>query len=127
VDWLIKDPVFKENEISIPSSTLPIWWAQRGSPATVVYLDAHLDLQRVADDAIATLRHCATIEEVRALEAPGHFDQSPRYAFGIENFLYAASRLESIDHLVWIAPPTYPQALLQSSDRLHAADERDQF
>lgn len=91
------------------SSTLPIWWAQRGSPATVVYLDAHLDLQRVADAAIATLRNCATIEEVRALEAPDHFDQSPRYAFGIENFLYAASRLELIDHLVWVAPPHIPR------------------
>ena len=55
------------------SSTLPIWWAQRGAAATVVYLDAHLDLQRVGEEEIAALGRCKSIEEVKALEAPDHY------------------------------------------------------
>jgi len=91
------------------SSTLPIWWAQHKSPRTVVYLDAHLDLQKTGDDSLAALKACTTLEKVQALEAPNHLNPSTRYAFGIENFLYAAHQLNLIDRLVWVAPAHIPR------------------
>jgi tetratricopeptide (TPR) repeat protein len=91
------------------SSTLPVWWARHESPRTVVYLDAHLDLQRTGDDTLTALKACTTLDEVRALESPHHLEPSTRYAYGIENFLYAAHRLGLIDRLVWVAPPHIPR------------------
>ena len=91
------------------SSVLPVWWARHESPRTVVYLDAHLDLQKTADAALTALKACTTLDEVRALEVPHHLNPSTRYAYGIENFLYAAHRLGLIDRLVWVAPPHIPR------------------
>jgi len=75
----------------------------------VVYLDAHLDLQKTGDDSLAALKACTTLEKVQALEAPNHLNPSTRYAFGIENFLYAAHQLNLIDRLVWVAPAHIPR------------------
>lgn len=91
------------------SSVLPVWWQQAGAPLTVVYLDAHLDLQQTDDDTIRRLRECRSVEDVRALEAPHHLDDSHQYAFGIENFLYPAHRIALIERLVWVAPPHVPR------------------
>ena len=91
------------------SATLPIWWALHDSPRTVVYLDAHLDLQETSVASVAALKHCTTLEEVRALEVPNHLNPSTRYAFGIENFLYAAHRLKLLDRLIWVAPAHIPR------------------
>ncbi len=91
------------------SSTLPVWWSRRDKPRTVVYLDAHLDLQQTSADSLAALKSCTTLDEVLALEARDHFNLSTRYAYGIENFLYAASQLDLIDRLIWVAPPHVPR------------------
>ena len=91
------------------SSTLPVWWAESNSPRTIVYLDAHLDLQRTSEDSITALRSCTTVDEIRALESPNHLNPSTRYAFGIENLLYPAHRLGLIERLVWVAPPHIPR------------------
>jgi len=91
------------------SSSLPVWWAQHDSPRTVVYVDAHLDLQQTSDNTLAALRACTTLEDIRSLEAPNHLNPAGRYAFGIENFLYAAHHLKLIDRLVWVAPAHIPR------------------
>lgn len=91
------------------SSTLPVWWDQPAPPRTVVYLDAHLDLQRTGEEGIRALEACRSMEDVSALEAPHHLESSSRYAFGIEDFLYPAHRLGLIDRLVWLAPPHVPR------------------
>lgn len=91
------------------SATLPVWWARRDVPLTVVYLDAHLDLQEVDAEKIQALAQCRSLEEVQSLEAPHHLDSSNRWAFGIENFLYPAHRLGLIERLVWVAPPHVPR------------------
>ncbi len=90
-------------------STLPVWWARRDRPRTVVFLDARLDLQPVAPRAIQALRACTLIDEVEALEAPHYLDTSSDFAFGIDNFLYAAHKLNLIDRLVWVTPPHIPR------------------
>lgn len=80
-------------------------WHDRGvRDATVVYLDAHLDLQHVGDERLAQLRDADT-EAFRALEKPDHLLPDDGYVFGLENFLYPASRLGIVGHLIWVAPP----------------------
>lgn len=92
------------------SSTLPVWWTRQDRARPVVYLDAHLDLQQTDPRSLTALESCISVDEVRALEAPDHFNLSPRYAFGIENFLYPASRLGLIERLIWVAPPHIPRS-----------------
>ena len=92
------------------SSTLPIWWQHRATPRVAIYLDAHLDLQQTDEEKIGTLARCQTLDQVQALEAPHHLNQANRYAFGIENFLYPASKLKLIERLVWVAPPHIPRS-----------------
>ena len=112
------------------SSTLPIWWQQKhpiendnaslsNTPAhsagtingakTVVYLDAHLDLQQTDAGAVDRLRQCQNLAEVQALEAPSHLNPANRFSYGIENFLYAAHQLKLLDRLIWVAPPHIPR------------------
>ncbi len=96
------------------SSILPVWWQSRGTPATVVYLDAHLDLQQISAAQIDSLKQCRSLNELKSLESPHHLNRSPRYAFGIENFLYAASELGLIKRLIWVVPPHIPKTYSSS-------------
>ncbi|MFT5573387.1 MAG: hypothetical protein ACI9FR_002322 [Cryomorphaceae bacterium] len=96
------------------SSTLPVWWERKnsaghGKTRTVVYLDAHLDLQQISPESLDRLRACETIDQVKNLEAPNHLNPANRFSFGIENFLYAAHKLDLVDRLIWVAPPHIPR------------------
>lgn len=92
------------------SSTLPVWWQNRARRCTAVYLDAHLDLQKIGDGQLLALENCQSLEQFSALEAPHHLNLNERYAYGIENFLYPASELNLIDRLIWVVPPNIPRS-----------------
>ena len=96
------------------SSTLPVWWQSRKPPCTAVYLDAHLDLQKIPAGKIEALQQCQNLKQIEALEAPHHLNLSEKYAFGIENFLYAASELKLIKQLIWVVPPHIPKTYSSS-------------
>ena len=87
------------------SSVLPHWWREGARARTVVYLDAHLDLQYVNPDRIRRLEQCRTAEEVAALEKPHDLCPDGAFGYSLENFLYPASRLGLIGRLIWVAPP----------------------
>jgi tetratricopeptide (TPR) repeat protein len=87
------------------SSVLPLWWEGRANSRTVVYLDAHLDLQHISAERIARLEGCRTVEQVRALEKPHFLLSDEGYSYSLEDFLYPASKLGLIERLVWVAPP----------------------
>jgi len=91
------------------SSSLPIWWQSRHTPRTLIYLDAHLDLQQPAVQQIKALKAARNLEELLALEAPDHLNPSAAFAFSIENFLYAAQHLKLIKRLIWVTPPHIPR------------------
>lgn len=81
-------------------------WRRRGLfRQTLVYLDAHLDLQFINEERMDRLRASKSVEEFAALEKPNHLLPDGNYVYGLENFLYAASDLGFIEHLVWVAPP----------------------
>lgn len=87
------------------SSVLACWWREGCRGRTVVYLDAHLDLQYVNPDRIRALEHCTSADEVAALEKPHDLWPDRQFSYSLEDFLYPASRLGLIKRLVWVAPP----------------------
>jgi hypothetical protein len=72
---------------------------------TLVYLDAHLDLQRVNETRMQRLRSAPSPEAFAAFEKPDHLLPDGEYVYGLENFLYPASRLGIVSRLVWVRPP----------------------
>ena len=92
--------VFEEH-----SSVLARWRERGVRGATLVCLDAHLDLQFIDPARIERLARCGDAQAVLALESPHPLDPGREACFGIEDFLYAASRLGIVRRLVWVAPP----------------------
>jgi hypothetical protein len=93
------------------AAVLAHWWEQSRAPRTVVYLDAHLDLQQLSEERLAVLESCKSGDELRELAKPHHLSPDRGYGYGIEDFLQPARRLGLVDHLVWVAPPHVPIAL----------------
>ncbi|HEY0825495.1 MAG TPA: hypothetical protein VGD76_17035, partial [Ramlibacter sp.] len=87
------------------ASVLPHWVAQGLRDATIVCLDAHLDLQFIAPERIARLRACRGAAEVARLESAHPLSPLRDACYGIEDFLYAAGQLGVLRRLVWVAPP----------------------
>ncbi len=92
------------------SSVLPYWFGSGVTGATLVTLDAHLDLQFVDEARILRLRACATALEMSRLESPHPLSPERSGSFGIEDFLFPAARLGLVRRLVWVAPPQVLQA-----------------
>lgn len=99
-DHAARAMIFEEH-----SSVLPHWWRGAARGRTLVYLDAHLDLQWVNPERIRRLEQCRSAEQVAALEKPHDLCPDGGFSYGIENFLYPASRLGLIGRLIWVAPP----------------------
>lgn len=87
------------------SSVLARWWALGRQPRTVIYLDAHLDLQPLDAQAMARLHQCQTTQDIAALERPHPLDPSPHPVYGLEDWLYPAHQLGLIGQLIWVVPP----------------------
>lgn len=96
----MKLEIFEEH-----SSVLPAWWALGARPRTIVYLDAHLDLQHIGDERIAQLRQCRSADELRALEKPHPLYPDSGGAYSLEDWIFPAHRLGLIERLVWVSPP----------------------
>jgi hypothetical protein len=87
------------------ASVLPHWVGSGLRDATVVCLDAQLDLRYIAPDRIARLQACSTPAEVRKLESPHPLSPCRDFCHGNEDFLHAAAQLGIVRRLVWVAPP----------------------
>jgi hypothetical protein len=96
------------------ASVLPHWFGLGLQGATLVSLDAHLDLQFVDGTRIARLRACSDAAGMAALQSP-HPLSPERGCFGIEDFLYPAAQLGIIRRLVWVAPPHVLQAGIEAA------------
>lgn len=81
-------------------------WIDRGFQGkTLVYVDAHLDLQFIRDDRMQRLGAAAARGDIGALEKTDYLLPDGDFVYGIENFLYAAAKLGVIDRLIWVSPP----------------------
>ena len=100
--------VFEEH-----SAVLAHWWHAGARARTVVYLDAHLDLQHISADRMRRLVECTSAERVAALAKPHHLCPDRGYSYGLENFLYPAVRLGLIG-------PTPPSKVLTSVKCSHS-------
>ena len=86
------------------SSQLHVWHQLGFNHATLIYLDAHLDLQHISESRITKLKNCSTTAEIASLEKPYHMVPDQGYSYSIEDFLYAAHHLEMIDRVIWVHP-----------------------
>ena len=91
----MKALIFEEH-----SSVLPLWWEGREQARTVIYLDAHLDLQHISTERIARLAGCRTVEQVRSLEKPHFLSRDEGFSYSLEDFLYPASQLGLIERVM---------------------------
>ena len=66
------------------ASVLPHWVGNGLRDATVVCLDAHLDLHYIAPDRIARLQACRTPAEMRKLESPHPLSPCRDFCYGSE-------------------------------------------
>lgn len=87
------------------SQVLAHWFASGVRGATLIYLDAHLDLQFIDPARIARLRACASAAELARLESPHCLSPDRSACYGIEDFLYPAAQLGLLRRVVWVAPP----------------------
>jgi hypothetical protein len=86
-------------------TVLAEWRRRELRGKTLVYLDAHLDLQRVNQTRMQRLRSAPSPEAFSALEKPDHLQPDGEYVYGLENFLYPANQLGIVSRLVWVRPP----------------------
>jgi hypothetical protein len=93
------------------ASVLPHWRARGLRAATVVCLDAHLDLQRIDAERIAQLRDCEGSLEFAVLQASHPLSPHREACWGDEDFLYAAAGLGLVRRVVWVAPPYVVRSL----------------
>ncbi|HEX9391211.1 MAG TPA: hypothetical protein VF928_07870 [Usitatibacteraceae bacterium] len=97
----MKVSVFAEH-----SSVLAHWWERRSTqPVTLIYLDAHLDLQFVSRARIERLKGCRTPQQLAALAKPHHLWPDDEFVYSIEDFLYPAAQLGLVKQLIWVTPP----------------------
>jgi tetratricopeptide (TPR) repeat protein len=87
------------------ASVLAHWFSLGASEATVIYLDAHLDLQFVGDARMQRLRQCQSAGDIARLESPHPQSPNRAHCFGIEDFLLPAAQLGLIRRVIWVAPP----------------------
>jgi len=87
------------------SSALAAWWDLPKRPRTLVYFDAHLDLQQISPARLRRIVECTTAQQVAALSKPHHLHPDEGFSYSIEDFLYPAHRLGMIERIVWVAPP----------------------
>ena len=95
-----KATIFEEH-----SAVLAHWFANDACGATLVYLDAHLDLQFIDPERIARLAACASAAALAELESPHCLSPERSACYGIEDFLYPAAQLGLLRRVVWVAPP----------------------
>ena len=110
---------------------LPLWWEAGAKARTVVYLDAHLDLQHIGAERLARLEGCTSVDEVRALEKPHALLPDGQFSYSLEDFLYPACRLGLIKRLVWVAPPhvrtSYAERAIQQLQQMDAVRPEDLY
>jgi hypothetical protein len=99
-DLMVETLVFEEHD-----SVLVEWWRRDFRDLTVIYLDAHLDLQKVSPKRIVELKRCCNLTSFVKLGKPYFFFPDRHYAYSLENFLYAAGCLGIVKHLIWVRQP----------------------
>ncbi len=86
------------------SSVLPEWKRRGVRQTTLIYLDAHLDLQLISESRLKKLESCLTADEMARFEKSHHLMPDEGYSYSIEDFLYPAHCLGMVDRLIWVCP-----------------------
>lgn len=84
---------------------LAFWSGEHVQGANLVFFDQHLDLKRIGQDQLARIRAAAiSPRSLRALCKTFALQESDRFAYGSDDFLYAAAELGMFQTVVWVHP-----------------------
>jgi tetratricopeptide (TPR) repeat protein len=87
------------------SAVLATWWSLPKRQRTLIYFDAHIDLQQISPKRLRQLQECTTAQQVADLNKPHHLSPDRGSSYSLEDFLYPAHRLGLIERIIWVAPP----------------------
>ncbi|MCU4992343.1 hypothetical protein OCF10_26010 [Bacillus cereus] len=84
---------------------LPFWQGTIKEPATLLYFDRHLDLKLISETKIQKIHQ--RVEKNQSLnilnrDIPCREDE--QYAYGLDDFLYAAIDLNMFKKIIWVSP-----------------------
>ncbi|WJE55805.1 hypothetical protein QRE66_30220 (plasmid) [Bacillus cereus] len=84
---------------------LPFWQGTIKEPATLLYFDRHLDLKLISKTKIQKIHQ--RVEKNQSLsilnrDIPCREDE--KYAYGLDDFLYAAIDLNLFKKIIWVSP-----------------------
>jgi tetratricopeptide (TPR) repeat protein len=107
---------------------LDTWLNENASAATLVVLDAHLDVNWLPDAYISYVRQRQESKKISHLGGGDLLVRDLPY-FDIQNFLYLAHRLGIISRLVWVTPELAPNRapfhLNRYLHKMQRLDERE--
>jgi hypothetical protein len=97
-------PVHEEH-----GEVLATWHRRNLAGATAVCFDRHLDIKALSPSGSERLAAAACDSDALSrLNRPVPFQEDTRYAYGLDNFVLAASRLGLLSRFVWVHPEPSP-------------------
>ncbi|MCX4241315.1 hypothetical protein [Paraliomyxa miuraensis] len=82
---------------------LPIWYRHALRGATIITLDAHLDLRAIDPERIEALHRCRDAARIESRQAPVCWASSTAWSYDLEDFLLAAWSLGLIGRVLRVA------------------------
>jgi tetratricopeptide (TPR) repeat protein len=87
---------------------LAFWHEMGYQNETILVFDRHLDLKKIELDQLQRIRQAKSSKELSLLNRDIPFRDDDTFAYGLDNFLYAAAQIGLLKRLVWVIPePTY--------------------
>ncbi len=83
------------------------WRSQGWQAETVVCLDRHLDLKRIATDDVSRLQAVTSDGALRDLNRDVPFRDDDAHAYGLDDFVYAAGAMGMLRRFIWVTPPSF--------------------
>ncbi|WP_243526745.1 UPF0489 family protein [Bacillus pseudomycoides] len=84
---------------------LPFWQGTIKDPATLLYFDRHLDLKLISKSKIRKIhQRVEKNQSISILNRDIPCREDEKYAYGLDDFLYAAIDLNLFKKIIWVSP-----------------------
>lgn len=93
---------------------LNFWNEQNLQNEIVLVLDQHLDIKKITSFNLARIEKARNQQKsLLPLHKDVHFRDNEKFAYGIDNFLYAAGHFQMTPEIYWIYPTETPLTMAQ--------------
>ncbi len=87
---------------------LAFWHEMGYQNETILVFDRHLDFKKIELSQLQRIRQATSSKELSLLNRDIPFRDDSTFAYGLDNFLYAAAQIGLLKRLVWVIPePTF--------------------